>query len=133
MAKRNPRKTLSNKLDKLCREVIAIRDGGICQKCGKHFEKMDCSHVIPRGNKRLRWDLDNLKSLCSGCHMWWWHQNPLEAEEWFSSKFPKRYNYLMDQIQKGIKKWSLQELELHIEYLEDMKEYYKGICEKIPF
>ena len=133
MAKRNPRKTLSNKLDKLCREVIKIRDGGVCQKCGKHFDKMDCSHVIPRGHKRFRWDLKNLKLLCSRDHLYWWHQNPLEAEEWFSNKFPARYNYLMDERQKGTKRWTLQEMEEHIEYLEGMKEYYRGIVEDLPF
>ena len=133
MAKRNPRKTLSNKLDKLCREVIKIRDSGVCQKCGKHFEKIDCSHVIPRGNKRFRWDLKNLKGLCSGCHMWWWHQNPLEASQWFEKRFPDRHAYLQTELQKGCKKWGLAEMEEHIEYLEDMKEYYRGIVETLPF
>ena len=133
MAKRNPRKTLENKLDKLCREVIRIRDNKTCQKCGKGYDKMDCSHVIPRGNKRLRWDLKNLKQLCSRCHIWWWHDSPLEARRWFKDKFPDRYQYLMHEFAKGPKKWSLQELEEHIEYLEDMKEYYKGITEDLPF
>ena len=119
MAKRNPRKTLSNKLDALCREAVKLRDRGVCQKCGRSYDKMDTSHVISRRNKRLRWDLKNLKLLCSRCHRFWWHDSPLEAEEWFSGKYPDRYNYIMDMLQRGIRKWSLQELEDEVIYLEE--------------
>ena len=121
------RKKLMDKLDKLCREIIIIRDENKCQKCGKYVEKKNahCSHVIPRshGNK-LRWDLWNLKLLCFHCHINWWHKNPCDSGEWFKSKFPKRWEYL-EANKNIVRKYTIDDLKELIkyfkEYLEDMK------------
>ena len=102
------RKSLSAKLkkecDKLCKEIVSIRDNDICQKCGERVygSNRHRSHVIPvsAGNK-LAFDPMNIKILCFYHHMQWWHKNPLEAWGWFKEKFPERALYL--QANRGIK------------------------------
>jgi len=118
--KKTDRQKIIKKLDDKVRVIIRERDV-VCQKCNKVFDKMDCSHVIPRGNKALRWDLNNLKLLCSGCHLWWWHQNPLEAMEWFKSKFPDRYEYLMGKRKEPIRPIKIFELR---DLLEELNKGY---------
>jgi len=106
------RKLLIKKLDKVVKDIIKQRDNYTCQHCGKYLEKSNChaSHVIPvSAGHRLRWDKQNLKTMCYHCHLNWWHKNPVEAGEWFMSKFPDRWEYL--QANRGIKKFTTIELE----------------------
>lgn len=108
---KSPRKRLIEKLDKASKQVVYLRDNYTCQKCGK-YSKTDyqASHVIPvsAGNK-LRWDPLNMKVMCYHCHLNWWHKNPMEAAEWFATKFPDRWKYLQEN--RGMYKHTLQELE----------------------
>ena len=30
----------------------------------------------------MQFDVDNVKALCLGCHLYWWHRSPIEAQEW---------------------------------------------------
>lgn len=50
-----------------------VRDGFICQMCGRlegNPRSLVCDHKRPhRGSERLFWDADNLQTLCkSPCH-----------------------------------------------------------------
>jgi hypothetical protein len=49
--------------------------------CGKEVFGRDanCSHIIPRTHFGLRWNLDNLFCFCYHCHIYKWHNDPLEA------------------------------------------------------
>lgn len=117
--KKTDRKKLIDKLDKLSKAYIYLRDENICQRCHKLVEGSNrhASHVIPvSAGSKLRWDANNMKVMCYHDHINWWHKNPTEAGEWFKETFPDRYAYLQEN--KGIKKFSLQELE-------DMLEDYK--------
>jgi len=118
-----PRGKLVKRLDTLSKELVRQRDGNTCQHCGKWVEGSNrhVSHVIPvsAGNK-LRWDLQNMKVLCYHCHINWWHKNPMRAYQWFSERFPERWEYL--QAHEGTYKWSLQELEdLVTQYKQQLK------------
>lgn len=98
------RKTSLKRLDDLTREKVFERDNYQCVRCqrGRPNFVIHPSHVIGRQNKRLRWDLNNVKTLCFICHRWW-HDNPTESGEWFKKKYPKRYKYLEEhkmEIQK---------------------------------
>ena len=81
------------KLDALFSALI--RSKGMCEWCGSTTNQMNCSHVISRSNKTLRWDVFNAMCLCTYCHRFRWHDNPLEAQAWFQEKFSGRYAYLM--------------------------------------
>jgi 5-methylcytosine-specific restriction endonuclease McrA len=119
MAK-SKRKKLTDKLDKLVRELTISRDNSICQHCRKKVERhnLHVSHVIPRSKgNALRWDLQNLKVLCFHCHLNWWHKNPVESGEWFKKTFPVRWEYLQERKEEIIKFTTTD--------LEEMVEYYK--------
>lgn len=76
-------------VDNLFSKIVRERDGR-CLRCGK-TENLQCSHVLPRTYMVTRWNLDNAITLCVGCHLYWWHKNPLEAAAWYEEKFPGRY------------------------------------------
>ena len=119
--KKTERRKLIEKLDKICRKYVLLRDKNICQKCGKHVDKSGahCSHVIPRSaGNYLRWNPMNLKLLCFHDHINWWHKNPLEAAEWFKKKFPHRLAYLEKRRHKIIK-YSIGDLEYLFESLKN--------------
>lgn len=100
-------------MEKALKKYIVKRDDSTCQRCGKTVEKQNChlSHVLSRrGNPHLKYDENNVKILCYYCHINWWHKEPLEARDWFSEKFPKRYKYLMEEKNKVKKNIDLNEL-----------------------
>ena len=69
------------KLNKLVREFIILRDQ-CCLKCGKS-DRLHASHIYPRGKyPKMQFDPDNVKALCLGCHLYWWHKHPIDAREW---------------------------------------------------
>lgn len=94
--KKTSRKRLIDRCDNLCKRVVKIRDEYICQKCGKKVSKQNChwSHVVPRADLWLRWDLLNSMAMCYHCHHYWWHKDPLGASKWFEETFPARADYL---------------------------------------
>lgn len=81
-----------------------------CTKCGKRFEKMQCSHVWSIGTSPgLRFDIMNVKPLCGHCHNFWWHLEPMESKDWFVNIFPERWKYL-EFAKTRFKKWTTEEL-----------------------
>ena len=41
------------------------------------------SHIYPKGRyRKMQFDPDNVKALCLGCHLYWWHKHPIEAKDW---------------------------------------------------
>lgn len=79
----------------LLRQLIGLRDRERCIRCSK-TERLQLSHIYPKGkHKRLAYDPDNLKLLCVGCHLFWWHKSPIEAWEWLSQTIdPERLKRL---------------------------------------
>ena len=126
MVKQN--KLLKKNIERLCKEIIYIRDGGKCQKCGKPVSGKNAhtSHVIPKSHGNgLRFDLLNLKLLCFHCHINWWHKNPLEAAEWFKSKYPKRWEYL-EKNKEHMVKLTISDFQIIYEVLEKHLEELSG-------
>lgn len=77
-------------LNKLLHELVTLRDGSWCLRC-KKTERLNLSHIYPKGKyRRLEYDPDNLKFLCFGCHLGWWHKNPIEAHVWLQTVIPKK-------------------------------------------
>lgn len=123
--KKTERQLACERLDKLVKQIVYIRDNNTCQHCLVQVEGTNRhgSHVIPvsAGNK-LRWDFINLKVLCFHCHMNWWHKNPVEAGEWFQKTFPDRWEYL--QANRGIQQYKLHNL---LDLEAELKETLKGL------
>lgn len=53
------------------REVVYVRDGGICMKCGKEVSKDEfhVDHIIPISVGGDEWDLSNLELSCPTCNL----------------------------------------------------------------
>ena len=74
-------KAQKTKLHKLVREYVVLRDK-VCLRCGKP-DRLHASHIYPRGKyPKMQFNIDNVKALCLGCHLYWWHKHPIEAREW---------------------------------------------------
>ena len=50
------------------RRVVFERDGYRCRQCGR-AGRLECDHVIPLHRGGDPWALDNLQTLCGGCHV----------------------------------------------------------------
>lgn len=47
---------------------------------------MNAAHIVRRGNKGVRWRLDNGLCLCVGCHYWLDNSsNRLDTHEWLAA------------------------------------------------
>lgn len=79
----------------LMKELLILRDGEKCLRCGK-TTTLQMSHIYPKGHyRKMEFDPWNLKLLCMGDHLYWWHRNPMEARDWLASILPKdRLEYL---------------------------------------
>jgi len=88
LAKRS-KKQLQAEVYGLLRELVKERDGAKCLRCGK-IDRLQLSHIYPRGRyKTMAYDPLNLKMLCVGCHLFWWHKHPKEAWEWLHTVMPQ--------------------------------------------
>lgn len=79
------------KCDSVFSLIIRARDGK-CLKCGT-TRYLQCAHIINRGNMAHRWDGKSAITFCYGCHIHWWHKQPLEAHDWLKENYPKVYSY----------------------------------------
>ena len=116
--KKTERQKIIAKLDDVVRKLIRERDKNMCQRC--RGKGTDVSHVVPRTNKVLRWDLKNLKLLCRRCHLYWWHKHPMDAWQWFQREFPYRADYLLER-KNQVKKYSVIDLKELYEEIKDKK------------
>lgn len=128
MAKTKRRK-LIEKLDKVCREIILIRDENLCQYCHTWVEGCNAHSSHVKGKKlygSLRHDLLNLKILCMHHHLQWWHKEPLEAAAWFNETFPARAEYLESIKNKPVKFRDSDLEDLLAERQAKLKELQNG-------
>ena len=96
------------KLDKIVSEIVRAR--GYCVKCGKQ-NGLQCCHIFHRRHFVIRWDLKNLLCLCSGCHIFWAHKEPIEFGEFVQNFLGKKKYIELRQRANTIKKWEIWELQ----------------------
>ncbi len=67
--KKTSRKTLVRNLDKVCGDIVKLRDKGICVVCGSTRD-LTSGHLFSRGHFSTRWDIDsNLFCQCVTCNL----------------------------------------------------------------
>lgn len=79
-------------LDRLCRQLIFLRDHETCQRTGSK-KRLQWCHVFSRGIHSLRWEPDNSLVLSAGSHLKA-HLQPLEFSRWFEETHPDRAAHL---------------------------------------
>lgn len=80
--------------DTLFAKAIKIRDGWRCRKTGS-TKMPECSHIMSRTHKKVRWDMDNAFTLNNGIHRFWWHIHPIEAAEWAKQQMGEEAYYAL--------------------------------------
>ncbi len=119
MAKRSKAKTLTNKLDVVCKNYVKDRDGWTCQWCGIEVEGKSAhwAHILPRSyGQRLRWDPRNAITLDPRCH-WRWHE-AAEGRQWYDKEFPENIEYLLKVRAEG-KRLTMSDKEELLQAFED--------------
>ena len=79
------RKKLVKKLDEVVREICRKRDKS-CVTCGS-TEALQCSHLIGRNRKTVRWNLVNVNMQCSRCHCYHHNQSEQRYTRWFIAHY----------------------------------------------
>jgi 5-methylcytosine-specific restriction endonuclease McrA len=76
---------------------IRARDNNQCCICN-NTEYLNVHHIIPKQNKDLWLDNNNLITLCCSCHKYNYelsaHKNPFAFLLWLKEHKPNQYNYL---------------------------------------
>lgn len=112
MSKTPSKSTMTNKLDKICSQIIRSR--GYCERCGPHtpvpYEKLQCAHIYSRTYRAVRWLLLNLLCLCASCHFWA-HKNPTEFADWVRDHIGADNYTLLRTIKNSIKRWTVIEMQ----------------------
>ena len=115
-------KAQKTKLNKLVREYVLLRDK-MCLRCSK-TNNLHASHIYPKGKyRKMQFDTDNVKALCLGCHLYWWHKHPIEAKEWAIKALGRaRRNRLKKRsniIDKSL--WDFKEIKAKLE--KELEKY----------
>jgi hypothetical protein len=67
IGKKASKKTLKRYCDEISRSIALYRDGNKCFYCGG-TSYLQVHHLISRKNLKTRFNLNNLLTLCAGCH-----------------------------------------------------------------
>ena len=115
-------KIQKKKLHSLVRQIVIARDK-VCLRC-KKSTNLHASHIYPRGKyPKMQFDPLNVKALCLGCHLYWWHKHPIEAKEWAQKTLGgRRLNKLKKQantINKSL--WDFKEIKKQLE--KELEQY----------
>lgn len=78
--RKNTRKDLKKECDQLVSEIVKLRDGGKCQKCG--HAGTQSHHLFSRRYLNTRWDSRNMVYLCYPCHLHGAHSKQEEFRDW---------------------------------------------------
>jgi len=138
---KRPKKPNLRKLVKkafsLWSECARIQHGHKCELCGIKDKEisdkgkptvLNVHHLIPRGNKALRFDLRNACVLCRNHHKYATnsaHKGSMLFYEWFRGYRPEDYDYLLKSYEgKPIE--TIEDVQLIIAELESIKEKLQG-------
>lgn len=90
MKKQSSPGKIRQKKDEQWSQAIKERDGFKCFYCGKD-KYLNSHHIFSRSNYKVRWDMDNGVTLCSGCHTmsskFSAHKTPIEFIEFMKDKW----------------------------------------------
>lgn len=121
-----PTKEEKKILNALLHKLLRLRDTECCLRCSK-TEALQLSHIYPKGRERkLEFDYDNVKLLCVGCHLFWWHKNPIEAWEWLKTVVSKDRLERLKRITQSRDKYSFDFKIIKMLLEQKIKEYARN-------
>ena len=100
-------KRLKKQCDDLWSEIVKLKAGYKCEKCGKGKPDvvLNSHHIITRERKSTRWHVSNGVCLCFHDHFYWAHVDTEGFREWcqkirdyddlnFRRKMPFKLDYM---------------------------------------
>lgn len=109
------KRQLIKKCDKLFSEVV--RSIGECEHCGAKDKTLHCAHIISRAYRSTRWNLENAVCLCTRCHLYWAHKNPVEFVDWLEEYYGED---IRQRLRQEAQKIELVDLEETYKYLTSL-------------
>lgn len=106
-----------NKCILLAKKLVRLESKGICERCGKYTSVIHGAHVESVRHEMTCADTENIIALCFHCHFEFWHKYPMEASEWFKSKWPGRYERLRERAQQN-PDYSVEDWKSIYQYLD---------------
>lgn len=97
------KKTEIRKLDEMWKTKVKQRDNYCCQICNKKVTGHNCQahHILPKGIKGMRWDINNGITLCYQHHkvgLWSAHMNAIWFTFWLKTNKPLIFKYLVNKL-----------------------------------
>lgn len=106
--RKQTKSSLTNKLDKVASEIVRAR--GICERCNKIDDTLQCCHIYSRTYRGTRWHLDNLLCMCASCHFYT-HKNPLEFAQFVNNYLGWEKVKKLTEIKEKLNQYKLSDLE----------------------
>ena len=116
-------KKLIKDCDDLWSEIVKLKAGYVCEKCGKGKPEvvLNSHHIITRERKSTKWLIENGICLCFFHHFHWAHKHTQEFEEWCRTK--RDYDILNFRRKQPFKK-DYMVIKLYLEQeLKKLKEF----------
>lgn len=111
---------LEDKAWELMSRYIRLKDGR-CVRCGS-TERNQVHHVFSRRYKVVKFDEDNLITLCHKCHTYA-EYNEAVFNLWFEDKFPVKWRNICYAMRNGeVPKRTVGEWQELIKYIENKIE-----------
>jgi len=103
MPKNITKKTELRNLDETWKAKVKKRDNSECQICHMKVVGKNCHahHILPKGIKGCRWDVENGITLCYQHHkvgLWSAHMNAIWFTFWFKTNKPQQFKYLINKL-----------------------------------
>jgi hypothetical protein len=89
-------------LDQLFSRYVRLMSGGYCRRCGKYvgYNRLHAAHFHSRRKHSVRWSVENVVSVCYGCHSYI-DGNPLKKIEFFLDLLgQERFNKLNERAER---------------------------------
>ena len=120
--RRNERTKLIKKIDAVVSLMVRNRDNWTCQRCGTKYtpatQGLHCSHYFSRRFMGTRFNLDNLISLCYGCHRLVESDKQGWYKDFMIDKLGQNGYNTLEFKARNITKFSESELEILLEQLK---------------
>ena len=104
MPKTITKKSELKALDNTWKKRVKERDNFTCQICKNKLVGRNCHahHILPKGMKGCRWDIDNGITLCFRCHkvgLYAAHMNAIWFTWWLRKNKYKQFKYIISKLE----------------------------------
>ena len=115
---KKPRRVKGVSLDKECMrlwgELVRIRAGHKCEKCGSE-DRLQAHHIFTRSIARTRYAVNNGVCLCAGHHLFWAHKRPHEFRDYMTEKRGEQWWVLLRELSNIRGKVDLKLVKIYLQ------------------